>query len=138
MRNKKKEVNERKRKAKEIQEKRRYLIDTLFQLETLKWVFLSFVLIIFGGFRHIKYSLLLILVLDLLQTKYLFGLKWFKYLKYLTNALIIFLFILNLKLFIARNVVEAILVIFLIYIFNQKYIKNYDKFNNLGGDTDEE
>ena len=54
------------------------------------------------------------------------------------NALIIFLFILNLKLFIARNVVEAILVIFLIYIFNQKYIKNYDKFKKLGGDTDEE
>jgi len=60
---------------------RRYLIDTLFQLETLKWVFLSFVLIIFGGFRYIKYLLLLILVWDLLQTKYLFSLKWFKNLK---------------------------------------------------------
>ena len=138
MRNKKKEANARKRKAREMQEKRRYLIDTLFQLETLKWIFLSCVLLVFGCFRHLKYLLLIALVLDLLQPKYLCNLKWFKYLKYLMNALIIFLFILNLKLFIARNVVEAILVIFLIYIFNQKYIKNYDKFKNLGGDTDEE
>lgn len=138
MRNKKKEVNERKRKAKEIHEKKRYLIDTGFQLETLKWLFISFILIVFGCFRHLKYLLLITLVLDLLQTKYLFSLRRFKYLKYLMNGIIIFLFILNLKLFIARNVVEAILVIFLIYIFNQKYIKNYDKFKNLGGDTDEE
>jgi hypothetical protein len=138
MRNKKKEANARKRKAREMQEKRRYLIDTLFQVETLKWLFISFILIVFGCFRHLKYLLLIALVLDLLQTKYLCNLKWFKYLKYLMNALIIFLFILNLKLFIARNVVEAILVIFLIYIFNQKYIKNYSKFKNLGGDTDEE
>lgn len=138
MRNKKREVNERKRKAKEIQEKKRYLIDTGFQLETLKWLFISFILIVFGCFRHLKYLLLIALVLDLLQTKYLFRLRWFKYLKYLMNAIIIFLFILNLKLFISRNVIEAILVIFLIYIFNQKYIKNYDEFKNLGGDTDEE
>ena len=138
MRNKKKEVNERKRKAKKIQEKRRYLIDTGFQLETLKWLFISFILIVFGCFRHLKYLLLITLVLDLLQTKYLFSLRWFKYLKYLMNAIIIFLFILNLKLFISRNVIEAILVIFLIYIFNQKYIKNYDKFKSLGGDADEE
>ena len=114
MRNKKKEVNERKRKAKKIQEKRRYLIDTGFQLETLKWLFISFILIVFGCFRHLKYLLLITLVLDLLQTKYLFSLRWFKYLKYLMNAIIIFLFILNLKLFISRNVIEAILVIFLI------------------------
>ena len=64
MSNKKKQANA--RNGKEMQ--RRYLIDTLFQLETLKWVFLSFVLIIFGGFRYIKYLLLLILVWDLLQT----------------------------------------------------------------------
>ena len=43
MSNKKKQANA--RNGKEMQ--RRYLIDTLFQLETLKWVFLSFVLIIF-------------------------------------------------------------------------------------------
>ena len=66
------------------------------------------------------------------------SLKWFKNLKYIVNALIIFLFILNLKLFIPRNIVEAILVIILVYVFNQKYIKNYDKFRDLGGDTDEE
>lgn len=134
MSNKKKQVNA--RNGKEMQ--RRYLKDTLFQLETLKWVFLSFVLIIFGGFRYIKYLLLLMLVWDLLQTKYLFSLKWFRDLKYIVNALIIFLFILNLKLFIPRNIVEAILVIILVYVFNQKYIKNYDKFRDLGGDTDEE
>ena len=65
MSNKKKQANA--RNGKEMQ--RRYLIDTLFQLETLKWVFLSFVLIIFGGFRYIKYLLLLILVWDLLQNQ---------------------------------------------------------------------
>lgn len=138
MRNKKKEVNERKRKAKEIHEKKRYLIDTGFQLETLKWLFISFILIVFGCFRHLKYLLLIALVLDLLQTKYLFSLRWFKYLKYLMNGIIIFLFILNLRLFISRNIVEVIVVIILVYIFNQKYIKNYDKFRDLGGDTDEE
>lgn len=136
MSNKKKQATA--RDGKEMQEKRRYLKETLFQLETLKWVFLSFVLIIFGGFRYIKYLLLLMLVWDLLQTKYLFSLKWFKNLKYIVNSLIIFLFILNLKLFIPRNIVEAILVIILVYVFNQKYIKNYDKFRDLGGDTDEE
>lgn len=133
-----KKENARKKKAKEMQEKKRYLIDTGFQIETLKWIAVSFILIVFGCFRHLKYLLLLILVLDLLQTKYLFGLKWFKYLKYLVNTVIIFLFILNLKMFIMRNVVEAILVIILVYIFNQKYIKNYNQFKDLGGDTDEE
>ena len=136
MSNKKKESNARKRK--EIQQKRRYLKNTGFQIETLKWVFLSFVLIIFGGFRYIKYLLLFLLVYDLIQTKYLFSVKWSKYLKYLVNTLVIFLFILNLKMFIFRNVVEAIIVIILVYIFNQKYIKNYDKFKSLGGDADEE
>ena len=136
MSNKKKESNARKRK--EIQQKRRYLKNTGFQIETLKWVFLSFVLIIFGGFRYIKYLLLFLLVYDLIQTKYLFSVKWSKYLKYLVNKLVILLFILNLKMFIFRNVVEAIIVIILVYIFNQKYIKNYDKFKSLGGDADEE
>lgn len=134
MSNKKKQATA--RDGKEMQ--RRYLLDTLFQLETLKWVFLSFVLIIFGGFRYIKYLLLLILVWDLLQTKYLFSLKWLKNLKYLVNGLIIFLFILNLKLFIIRSIIEVVVVIILVYVFNQKYIKNYEKFKNLGGDTDEE
>ena len=134
MGNKKKEANARKRKAKEIQEKRRYLIDTGFQIETLKWVFLSFALIIFGGFRDIKYLLLFMLVFDLMQTKYLFSTKWSKYLKYLVNALIIFLFILNLRMFIIRNVIEAILVIVLIYIFNEKYRKNYNQFKDIEGD----
>ena len=134
MGNKKKEANARKRKEKEIQEKRRYLIDTGFQIETLKWVFLSFALIIFGGFRDIKYLLLFMLVFDLMQTKYLFSTKWSKYLKYLVNALIIFLFILNLRMFIIRNVIEAILVIVLIYIFNEKYRKNYNQFKDIEGD----
>lgn len=75
MSNKKKQATA--RDGKEMQEKRRYLKETLFQLETLKWVFLSFVLIIFGGFRYIKYLLLLMLVWDLLQTKYLFSLICF-------------------------------------------------------------
>ena len=131
---KKKEANARKRKAKEIQEKRRYLLDTGFQIETLKWVFLSFVLIIFGGFRDIKYLLLSMLVFDLMQTKYLFNVKLSKYLKYLVNALIIFLFILNLRMFILRNVVELIFVIMLIYIFNEKYMKNYNRLKDIEGD----
>ena len=134
MGNKKKEANERKRKAKEIQEKRRYLLDTGFQIETLKWVFLSFALIIFGGFRDIKYLLLSMLVFDLMQTKYLFNVKLSKYLKYLVNALIIFLFILNLRMFILRNVVELIFVIMLIYIFNEKYMKNYNRLKDIEGD----
>ena len=134
MSNKKKEANARKRKAKEIQEKRRYLIETGFQIETLKWVFLSFALIIFGGFRDIKYLLLFMLVFDLMQTKYLFSAKWSKYLKYLVNALIIFLFILNLRMFILRNIVELIFVIILIYIFNEKYMKNYNRFKDIEGD----
>jgi hypothetical protein len=136
MRNKKKEANARKRK--EIQQKRRYLKNTGFQLETVKWLFISFVLVIFGAAKYIKYSLLLLLVWDLFQTKYLFSIKWSQYLKYLVNSVVIFLFILNLKMFIIRNIVEAILVIILVYIFNQKYIKNYDKFKSLGGDADEE
>ena len=131
---KKKEANARKRKAKEIQEKRRYLLDTGFQIETLKWVFLSFVLIIFGGFRDIKYLLLSMLVFDLMQTKYLFNVKLSKYLKYLVNVLIIFLFILNLRMFILRNVVELIFVIMLIYIFNEKYMKNYNRLKDIEGD----
>ena len=138
MGNKKKEANARKRKAKEIQEKRRYLLDTGFQIETLKWVFLSFALIIFGGFRDIKYLLLSMLVFDLMQTKYLFNVKLSKYLKYLVNALIIFLFILNLRMFILRNVVELIFVIMLIYIFNEKYMKNYNRLKDIEGDRYEE
>lgn len=136
MGNKKKESNARKRK--EIQQKRRYLKNTGFQLETVKWLFISFVLVIFGAAKYIKYSLLLLLVWDLFQTKYLFSIKWSQYLKYLVNSVVIFLFILNLKMFIIRNIVEAILVIILVYIFNPKYIKNYDKFKSLGGDADEE
>ena len=131
MGNKKKEANARKRKEKEIQEKRRYLIDTGFQIETLKWVFLSFALIIFGGFRDIKYLLLFMLVFDLIQTKYLFSAKWSQYLKYTVNGLIIFLFILNLRMFIPRNIVELIFVIILIYIFNEKYMKNYNLVKEL-------
>ena len=138
MGNKKKEANARKRKAKEIQEKRRYLLDTGFQIETLKWVFLSFALIILGGFRDIKYLLLSMLVFDLMQTKYLFNVKLSKYLKYLVNALIIFLFILNLRMFILRNVVELIFVIMLIYIFNEKYMKNYNRLKDIEGDRYEE
>ena len=138
MGNKKKKLNARKRKTKEFQQKRRYLKNTGFQLETVKWLFISFVLVIFGAAKYIKYSLLLLLVWDLFQTKYLFSIKWSRYFKYLVNALVIFLFILNLKMFIIRNIVEAILVIILVYIFNQEYIKNYDKFKSLGGDADEE
>ena len=137
MRNKKKKLNARKRKTKELQQKRRYLKNTGFQLETVKWLFISFVLVIFGAAKYIKYSLLLLLVWDLFQTEYLFSIKWSRYFKYLVNALVIFLFILNLKMFIFRNVVEAIIVIVLIYIFNEKYMKNYNKFKDLGGDTDE-
>ena len=136
MGNKKKESNA--RKANEIQQKRRYLKNTGFQLETVKWLFISFVLVIFGAAKYIKYSLLLLLVWDLFQTKYLFSIKWSQYLKYLVNSVVIFLFILNLKMFIIRNIVEAIIVIIFVYIFNQKYIKNYNKFKSLGGDADEE
>ena len=138
MRNKKKEVNARKRKTKELQQKRRYLKNTGFQLETVKWLFISFVLVIFGAAKYIKYSLLLLLVWDLFQTKYLFSIKWSRYFKYLVNVLVIFLFILNLKMFIFRNVVEAIIVIVLIYIFNEKYMKNYNRFKDMECDEDEE
>ena len=134
--NKKKESNARKRK--EIHQKRRYLKNTEFQLETVKWLFISFVLVIFGAAKYIKYSLLLLLVWDLFQTKYLFSIKWSRYFKYLVNALVIFLFILNLRMFIFRNVVEAILVIVLIYIFNEKYMKNYNRFKDMECDEDEE
>lgn len=136
MSNKKKESNARKRK--EIQQKRRYLKKTGFQLETVKWLFISFVLVIFGAAKYIKYSLLLLLVWDLFQTKYLFNIKWSRYFKYLVNALVIFLFILNLKMFIFRNVVEAIIVIVLIYIFNEKYMKNYNRYKDMECDEDEE
>lgn len=136
--NKKKKLNARKRKTKELQQKRRYLKNTGFQLETVKWLFISFVLVIFGAAKYIKYSLLLLLVWDLFQTKYLFSIKWSRYFKYLVNALVIFLFILNLKMFIFRNVVEAIIVIVLIYIFNEKYMKNYNQFKDMECDEDEE
>ena len=138
MGNKKKKLNARKRKTKELQQKRRYLKNTGFQLETVKWLFISFVLVIFGAAKYIKYSLLLLLVWDLFQTKYLFSIKWSRYFKYLVNALVIFLFILNLKMFIFRNVVEAIIVIVLIYIFNEKYMKNYNRFKDIEGDRYEE
>lgn len=138
MGNKKKKLNARKRKTKELQEKRRYLKNTGFQLETVKWLFISFVLVIFGAAKYIKYSLLLLLVWDLFQTEYLFSIKWSRYFKYLVNALVIFLFILNLKMFIFRNVVEAIIVIVLIYIFNEKYMKNYNQFKDMECDEDEE
>ncbi len=138
MGNKKKKLNARKRKTKELQQKRRYLKNTGFQLETVKWLFISFVLVIFGAAKYIKYSLLLLLVWDLFQTKYLFSIKWSRYFKYLVNALVIFLFILNLKMFIFRNVVEAIIVIVLIYIFNEKYMKNYNRFKDMECDEDEE
>lgn len=127
-------ANARKRKEKEIQEKIRYLKDTEFQVEAVKWLFISGILLVFGAAKYIKYSLLLLLVWDLFQTKYLFAEKYLKYLKYLLNALIIFLFILNLRMFITRNVVEAISVIVLIYIFNGKYMKNYNKFREIEGD----
>ena len=138
MGNKKTKLNARKRKTKELQEKRRYLKNTGFQLETVKWLFISFVLVIFGAAKYIKYSLLLLLVWDLFQTEYLFSIKWSRYFKYLVNALVIFLFILNLKMFIFRNVVEAIIVIVLIYIFNEKYMKNYNQFKDMECDEDEE
>ena len=138
MGNKKKEANARKRKTKELQQKGRYLKNTGFQLETVKWLFISFVLVIFGAAKYIKYSLLLLLVWDLFQTEYLFSIKWSRYFKYLVNALVIFLFILNLKMFIFRNVVEAIIVIVLIYIFNEKYMKNYNQFKDMECDEDEE
>lgn len=138
MGNKKKKLNARKRKTKELQQKRRYLKNTGFQLETVKWLFISFVLVIFGAAKYIKYSLLLLLVWDLFQTKYLFSIKWSRYFKYLVNALVIFLFILNLRMFIFRNVVEAIIVIVLIYIFNEKYMKNYNRFKDMECDEDEE
>ena len=138
MGNKKKKLNARKRKTKELQQKRRYLKNTGFQLETVKWLFISFVLVIFGAAKYIKYSLLLLLVWDLFQTKYLFSIKWSRYFKYLVNTLVIFLFILNLKMFIFRNVVEAIIVIVLIYIFNEKYMKNYNQFKDMECDEDEE
>ena len=127
-----------KKKAKELQQKRRYLKNTGFQLETVKWLFISFVLVIFGAAKYIKYSLLLLLVWDLFQTEYLFSIKWSRYFKYLVNALVIFLFILNLRMFIFRNVVEAIIVIVLIYIFNEKYMKNYNQFKDMECDEDEE
>ena len=135
---KKKKLHASKRKTKELQQKRRYLKNTGFQLETVKWLFISFVLVIFGAAKYIKYSLLLLLVWDLFQTKYLFSIKWSRYFKYLVNALVIFLFILNLKMFIFRNVVEAIIVIVLIYIFNEKYMKNYNRFKDMECDEDEE
>ena len=138
MRNKKKEANARNGKTKELQQKRRYLKNTGFQLETVKWLFISFVLVIFGAAKYIKYSLLLLLVWDLFQTEYLFSIIWSRYFKYLVNALVIFLFILNLRMFIFRNVVEAIIVIVLIYIFNEKYMKNYNQFKDMECDEDEE
>ena len=138
MGNKKKKLNARKRKTKELQQKRRYLKNTGFQLGTVKWLFISFVLVIFGAAKYIKYSLLLLLVWDLFQTEYLFSIKWSRYFKYLVNALVIFLFILNLRMFIFRNVVEAIIVIVLIYIFNEKYMKNYNQFKDMECDEDEE
>ena len=124
----------------ECESKKRYLKDTVFQLETLKWLFISFFLIIFGAAKYIKYSLLFLLVLDLFQTKYLFELKYFKYFKYVLNAVIIFLFVLNLKLFIIRNIIEVIVVIILIYIFNEKLAKIYNQFIELeldGGKNEE-
>ena len=123
MKNQNYQADEKMREVKGECEKKRYLKDTVFQLETLKWLFISFFLIIFGAAKYIKYSLLFLLVLDLFQTKYLFELKYFKYFKYVLNAVIIFLFVLNLKLFIIRNIIEVIVVIILIYIFNEKLAK---------------
>lgn len=128
-------------KMKEVKgecEKKRYLRDTILQLETVKWLFISFVLVIFGASRYIKYTLLVLLVLDLIQSKYLFSVKWSQYLKYTVNTLIIFLFILNLRMFITRNIIEIIVVIILIYIFNEKYRKNYNQFVELDGGKNEE
>ena len=120
MKNQNYQTDEKMREVKgECESKKRYLKDTTFQLETVKWLFISFILIIFGASRYIKYTLLVLLALDLLQTKYLFSAKWSQYLKYTVNGLIIFLFILNLRMFIPRNIVELIFVIILIYIFNE-------------------
>ena len=140
MKNQNYQADEKMREVKGECEKKRYLKDTVFQLETLKWLFISFFLIIFGAAKYIKYSLLFLLVLDLFQTKYLFELKYFKYFKYVLNAVIIFLFVLNLKLFIIRNIIEVIVVIILIYIFNEKLVKTYNKFIELeldGGKNEE-
>lgn len=139
MKNQNYQTDEKMREVKgECKSKKRYLKDTTFQLETVKWLFISFILIIFGASRYIKYTLLVLLALDLLQTKYLFCLKNSKYVKYLLNAVIIFLFILNLRMFILRNIVELIFVIILIYIFNEKYMKNYNRFKDIEGDRYEE
>lgn len=141
MKNQNYQTDEKMREVKgECESKKRYLKDTVFQLETLKWLFISFFLIIFGAAKYIKYSLLFLLVLDLFQTKYLFELKYFKYFKYVLNAVIIFLFVLNLKLFIIRNIIEVIVVIILIYIFNEKLAKIYNQFIELeldGGKNEE-
>ena len=135
MKNQNYQTDEKMREVKgECESKKRYLKDTTFQLETVKWLFISFILIIFGASRYIKYTLLVLLALDLLQTKYLFCLKNSKYVKYLLNAVIIFLFILNLRMFILRNIVELIFVIILIYIFNEKYMKNYNLVKELESD----
>ena len=135
MKNQNYQTDEKMREVKgECESKKRYLKDTTFQLETLKWLFISFALIIFGAAKYIKYMLLFLLIWDLFQSKYLFELKYFKYLKYALNAIIILLFIMNLKMFIIRNIIEAIIIIILIYIFNEKYRKNYKTFQNLGGD----
>lgn len=135
MKNQNYQTDEKMREVKgECESKKRYLKDTTFQLETVKWLFISFILIIFGASRYIKYTLLVLLALDLLQTKYLFSAKWSQYLKYTVNGLIIFLFILNLRMFIPRNIVELIFVIILIYIFNEKYMKNYNLVKELESD----
>ena len=135
MKNQNYQTDEKMREVKgECESKKRYLKDTTFQLETVKWLFISFILIIFGASRYIKYTLLVLLALDLLQTKYLFSAKWSQYLKYTVNGLIIFLFILNLRIFIPRNIVELIFVIILIYIFNEKYMKNYNLVKELESD----
>lgn len=138
MKNQNYQADEKMREVREGSEKRRYLKDTVFQLETLKWLFISFVLIIFGAAKYIKYMLLFLLIWDLFQSKYLFELKYFKYLKYALNAVIILLFIMNLKMFIIRNIIEAIVVIILIYIFNERYRKNYNQFEEWNGDKNEE
>lgn len=144
MKNQNYQTDEKMREVKgECESKKRYLKDTAFQLEMIKWLFLSFTLIIFGASRYIKYCLLLLLVWDLFQTKYLFGIKYFKhfkYFKYLLNTIIILLFIMNLKMLIIRNVIEAILIIILIYILNQKFAKTYNEFMELeldGGKNEE-
>lgn len=138
MKNQNYQTDEKMKEVREGSEKRRYLKDTVFQLETLKWLFISFVLIIFGAAKYIKYMLLFLLIWDLFQSKYLFELKYFKYLKYALNAVIILLFIMNLKMFIIRNIIEAIVVIILIYIFNERYRKNYNQFEEWNGDKNEE